>query len=103
VTIKCRGDPPKGGLAHPIKESSFSVGILTNRDNTVVVQWTTSEQTPNFKLLSCIPMPEEAKFKCLRCGYEFKMPFNPKAPLIERACPKCQSNSVRRIKEEEKI
>ena len=45
-------------------------------------------------------MPEEAKFKCLRCGHEFKMPFDPKGPLVERVCPKCQSNSVRRIKSE---
>ena len=44
-------------------------------------------------------MPDEANFICLRCGHEFKQPFDPKAPLIERACPKCMSNSVRRMKE----
>jgi predicted nucleic acid-binding Zn-ribbon protein len=47
-------------------------------------------------------MADEATFKCLRCGNEFKQPFDPKAPLIERTCPKCQSNSVRRMKQEEK-
>jgi len=40
---------------------------------------------------------EEATFKCLRCGHEFKMPFDPKGPMVERACPKCLSNSVRRM------
>ncbi|MCR4440367.1 MAG: hypothetical protein QHJ34_14030 [bacterium] len=41
----------------------------------------------------------EAKFKCLRCGYEFMAHYDPKI-TEERACPKCHSNSVRRIKEE---
>ena len=45
-------------------------------------------------------MAQEATFKCLRCGHEFKMPFDPQAPMIERACPKCLSNSVRRQKAE---
>jgi len=44
-------------------------------------------------------MPEEAKFKCLRCGHEFMGTHTPKVPE-ERSCPKCASNSVRRIKEE---
>ena len=47
-------------------------------------------------------MPDEAKFKCLRCGHDFMMPFDLKGPMVERACPKCRSNSVRRIKEEAK-
>jgi predicted nucleic acid-binding Zn-ribbon protein len=47
-------------------------------------------------------MAEEATFKCLRCGHEFKMPYDPKGPMVERACPKCLSNSVRRMKEEQK-
>ena len=47
-------------------------------------------------------MAEEANFKCLRCGHEFKMPYDPKGPMVERACPKCLSNSVRRMKEEQK-
>jgi predicted nucleic acid-binding Zn-ribbon protein len=41
---------------------------------------------------------EEAPFKCLRCGHEFKAPYVKKVPM-ERACPKCNSNSVRRMKE----
>ena len=47
-------------------------------------------------------MAEEATFKCLRCGHEFKLPYTPGEPPKERACPKCLSNSVRRIKEEKK-
>lgn len=47
-------------------------------------------------------MAEEANFKCLRCGHEFKLPYDPKAGPQERACPKCHSNSVRRIKEQKK-
>jgi DNA-directed RNA polymerase subunit RPC12/RpoP len=43
-------------------------------------------------------METKATFRCLRCGNEFQEPFDPKAPLVERACPKCKSNSVRRLK-----
>lgn len=43
-------------------------------------------------------MAEEAKFKCLRCGHGFTAPYTPKV-AEERACPKCDSNSVRRLKE----
>lgn len=39
---------------------------------------------------------EEAHFKCLRCGHEFKGTFIRGVPE-ERSCPKCGSNSVRRI------
>lgn len=46
-------------------------------------------------------MAEEADFKCLRCFAEFKLPYT-KGVIEERACPKCGSNSVRRIKEKEK-
>lgn len=35
---------------------------------------------------------------CLRCGHRYQDPFDPKAALIERQCPKCRSNSVRRPK-----
>ena len=47
-------------------------------------------------------MAQEADFKCLRCGHQFKLPFDPKGPMVERACPKCLSNSVRRMREEKK-
>ncbi len=43
-------------------------------------------------------MAEEAKFKCLRCGSEFLLPFTP-GVTEERTCPGCASNSVRRVKE----
>jgi hypothetical protein len=43
---------------------------------------------------------EEATFKCLRCGHEHKAPFDPAAPLIERQCPVCRSNSIRRLKKD---
>jgi len=45
-------------------------------------------------------MAQEADFKCLRCGNVFKLPYAPDMELQERACPKCKSNSVRRIKEQ---
>jgi DNA-directed RNA polymerase subunit RPC12/RpoP len=44
-------------------------------------------------------MAEETKFKCLRCGHEFKGPYQ-KGVSKERACPKCGSNSVRPMPEE---
>ncbi len=42
-------------------------------------------------------MSEIVDFKCLRCGHEFTGPYDKKIPM-ERACPKCSSNSVRKIK-----
>ena len=41
-------------------------------------------------------------YKCLRCMYEYEGLFDAKAAIndmIERACPKCKSNSIRRMKE----
>ena len=46
-------------------------------------------------------MAEEADFKCLRCGAMFRLPYT-KGVMQERTCPKCGSNSVRRIKEKAK-
>jgi rRNA maturation endonuclease Nob1 len=40
---------------------------------------------------------EEVDFICLRCNEKFKLPYTP-GIIKERACPKCGSNSVRRIK-----
>jgi len=40
---------------------------------------------------------ESAKFKCLRCGHEYSDSYDPKI-MVERACPKCASNSIRRLK-----
>jgi predicted nucleic acid-binding Zn-ribbon protein len=41
-------------------------------------------------------MPEQVTFKCLRCGNEWRGVYDADA---ERMCPKCRSNSVRRIKD----
>ena len=43
-------------------------------------------------------MAEKANFKCLRCGHEFTDSYDPKV-MKERSCPKCASNSIRRMKE----
>ena len=43
-------------------------------------------------------MAEEAKFRCLRCGSEFTLPYT-QGVTEERTCPKCASNSVRRVKD----
>ncbi len=42
-------------------------------------------------------MAEQVTFKCLRCGHEFRGVLDTD---IERMCPKCRSNSVRRVKEQ---
>ena len=42
-------------------------------------------------------MAESAYFKCLRCGYDYVGEYTPKV-VVEKACPKCGSNSVRRLK-----
>ena len=44
-------------------------------------------------------MPDQVTFKCLRCGNEFRGIYDTD---VERICPKCRSNSVRRVKEEAK-
>jgi Zn finger protein HypA/HybF involved in hydrogenase expression len=41
------------------------------------------------------------KFKCMRCGHGYVEDYDPKGPLIERACPKCRSNSVRPLEAKE--
>ncbi len=40
----------------------------------------------------------KALFRCLRCGSEFELPYTP-GKVEERTCPRCESNSVRRLKE----
>lgn len=42
-------------------------------------------------------MAETAYFKCLRCGHEYVGEYTPRV-VEERTCPKCGSNSVRRLK-----
>lgn len=39
----------------------------------------------------------EDTYKCLRCGYEYTMPADPKKAIAERVCPQCKSNSVRKL------
>lgn len=38
----------------------------------------------------------ETTFKCLKCGHEYKGMYDPDK-ITERTCPKCRSNSVRRL------
>ncbi len=40
--------------------------------------------------------PRPTRFKCLSCGHEYDGTYDPDN-LAERSCPKCRSNSVRRI------
>lgn len=39
----------------------------------------------------------EDSFKCLHCGHEYKMAEDLKKEVRERICPKCKSNSVRKL------
>jgi DNA-directed RNA polymerase subunit RPC12/RpoP len=39
----------------------------------------------------------EDTLKCLRCGHEYKMPLDPRREVLERVCPQCKSNSVRKL------
>jgi len=41
-------------------------------------------------------MTDNANFKCLRCGYEYEDKYTVGVPQ-ERSCPKCGSNSIRRL------
>lgn len=41
-------------------------------------------------------MAEKADFKCLRCEHEYEDKYTRGVPQ-ERSCPKCGSNSVRRL------
>ena len=46
-------------------------------------------------------MAETAKFRCLRCEHEYEGKYTPKVAQ-ELTCPKCGSNSVRRLPEPKK-
>jgi predicted nucleic acid-binding Zn-ribbon protein len=41
---------------------------------------------------------KDCTFKCLKCGHEYAGKYDPKN-VTERSCPKCRSNSVRRLPE----
>lgn len=38
--------------------------------------------------------------KCLHCGHQYQIPVDSKQDVKERICPKCKSNSVRKISAE---
>ena len=40
---------------------------------------------------------EEVKFRCLRCGHEYSGEHDTAKGPQELTCPKCKSNSVRRL------
>lgn len=40
--------------------------------------------------------PRPVLFKCLNCGYEYEGVYDADK-LIERSCPRCRSNSIRRL------
>jgi len=42
-------------------------------------------------------MRMQESFKCLHCGYEYAAPVDPKQKTKERVCPRCKSNSVRKV------
>jgi len=40
--------------------------------------------------------PKQVRFKCLSCGHEYPGTYDHEN-VTERSCPKCRSNSVRRL------
>ncbi len=40
-------------------------------------------------------------FKCLHCGHSYEMEPDAKSEMKDRICPKCKSNSVRKIKKQQ--
>lgn len=41
--------------------------------------------------------PVGESLKCLHCGHEYKVPQSAKQEISDRVCPKCKSNSVRKL------
>ncbi len=39
----------------------------------------------------------QESLKCLHCGYEYKIQVATKQEIRERVCPRCKSNSVRKV------
>ena len=39
---------------------------------------------------------KQVQFKCLMCGHEYKGMYDHNN-VTERSCPKCRSNSIRRL------
>lgn len=44
----------------------------------------------------------EMNYECMRCGYKYEGPEEPRNEPRERTCPKCGSNSVRIHRPKEK-
>jgi DNA-directed RNA polymerase subunit RPC12/RpoP len=44
----------------------------------------------------------DESLKCMRCGHEYRVPVDPKRKVVERVCPNCKSNSVRKISSSDK-
>jgi len=44
-------------------------------------------------------MEETRRFRCMRCGHEYRGVDKKDGELVERSCPRCRSNSIRPIKE----
>jgi DNA-directed RNA polymerase subunit RPC12/RpoP len=42
----------------------------------------------------------QSQFQCLRCGHEYTGVFRKDA---ERTCPRCRSNSVRRLRDKKPV
>ncbi|UCG61589.1 MAG: hypothetical protein JSV52_14955 [Candidatus Zixiibacteriota bacterium] len=40
--------------------------------------------------------PKQVRFKCLMCGHEYDGMYDHEN-VTERSCPKCRSNSIRRL------
>lgn len=40
--------------------------------------------------------PKQVRFKCLHCGHEYDGMYDHEN-VTERSCPKCRSNSIRRL------
>ena len=60
---------------------------------------TLSLQVPNPAMKNIgANVAETANFKCLRCEHEYEDKYTPNL-IQERSCPKCGSNSVRRLPE----
>ena len=47
-------------------------------------------------------MPNLIMYKCLRCGHSWEEAYDPADGTVELTCPKCKSNSVRRLKKKAK-
>lgn len=44
-------------------------------------------------------MEETSNYRCMRCGHEYEGAFKKGGALVERMCPECGSNSIRKLRE----